>query len=237
MIERKCVLGMLAARGGSKGVPGKNLRQLLGKPLIGWAASALSMSTEVQRKICSTDDAHIADVAQKYGLEVPWLRPAELARDDTLVVDVIAHALRTLFLETGVAYTHVALVQATSPTVTSEDIDSAIRLAFDKNADTVITGFPAGQRHPSAMFTLDSDGNVHWLLDQCQRMARRQDLPSIFIRTGLVYVMRSELVLENRSIYGDHIVSLTVPETRAITIDEESDFKMAEFLMSEAMRQ
>jgi CMP-N,N'-diacetyllegionaminic acid synthase len=222
----------LPARGGSKGIPGKNIKPLLGKPLISWAATALSEATEVDRKICSTDDSHIAEVAEFYGLEVPWLRPPELALDNTLVVDVIAHALHALLTDPGGPYTHVALIQATSPTVTSQDIDAAIRLALEKDADTVITGFHAGQRHPATMYTMAEDGSVRWLLDQSQRMARRQDLSPVFVRTGLVYVMKAEVVLEQRSIYGDRIVSLIVPEERAITIDEESDFRLAEFLLS-----
>lgn len=226
------VLGLLPARGGSKGIPGKNIKPLLGKPLIAWAAAALANAVEVEQKICSTDDSRIADVAVTYGLEVPWLRPAELARDDTLVVDVIAHALNAMLADSGIAYSHVALIQATSPTVTAQDIDSAICLALEKDADTVITGFHAGQRHPATMYTVAEDGSVHWLLEQRQRMARRQDLPPIFVRTGLVYVMKADVVLNRRSIYGDRVVSLVVPEERAITIDEESDFRLAEFMLS-----
>jgi CMP-N,N'-diacetyllegionaminic acid synthase len=225
------VLGLLPARGGSKGIPGKNIKPLLGKPLIAWAAAALANAVEVEQKICSTDDSRIADVAVTYGLEVPWLRPAELARDDTLVVDVIAHALNAMLADSGVAYSHVALIQATSPTVTARDIDSAIRLALEKDADTVITGFHAGQRHPATMYTVMEDGSVHWLLEQRHRMARRQDLPPIFVRTGLVYVMKADVILKQHSIYGDRIMSLIIPEERAITIDEESDFRLAEFLL------
>jgi CMP-N,N'-diacetyllegionaminic acid synthase len=231
-MARPLVLGILPARGGSKGIPGKNLRPLLGMPLIAWSATALAQAVEVEARICSTDDRRIAEVAETYGLEVPWLRPPELALDDTLVVDVIEHALRSMLAETGISYTHVALIQATSPTVTATDIDAAIRLALETDADTVITGFHAGQRHPATMYTMAEDGSVHWLLDQHQRMARRQDLPPIFVRTGLVYVMKADVVLNRHSIYGDRIMSLIVPEERAITIDEESDFKLAEFLLS-----
>ncbi len=226
------ILGLLPARGGSKGIPGKNLKPLLGKPLIAWAATALANAAEVERKICSTDDSRIAKAAESYGLEVPWFRPPELALDDTLVVDVIEHALHAVRAESGVSYTHVALIQATSPTIIAQDIDTAIRLALEKDADTVITGFHAGQRHPATMYTMAEDGSVQWLLEQGQRMARRQDLPPVFVRTGLVYVMKAEVVLDRHSIYGDRVVSLIVPEERAITIDEESDFRLAEFLLS-----
>lgn len=231
-MKKTRVLGLLAARSGSKGIPGKNLRLLHGKPLLAWAASALAQAVEVETKICSTDDEHIAQVAREHGLEVPWLRPLELALDDTLVVDVIEHALRSMMSEQERAYSHIALVQATSPTVTPADIDGAIRLAVKSDADTVITGFHAGQRHPTTMYSIKEDGTVEWLLDQQQRMARRQDLQNIFVRTGLVYVIKANVILKQHSIYGDRITSLIVPESRAITIDEEADFKLAEFLLA-----
>jgi len=223
------VLGLLPARGGSKGIPGKNLRSLAGRPLIAWAAEALAMSELPIRMICSTDDEKIAEAASKSGLEVPWLRPGYLSEDTSLVVDVIEHVLRTVESEGDGGYTHVALVQATSPTVLSEDIDAAIRLAIEGNADTVITGFPAGQRHPSTMYSLKSESEVSWLLDEKQRMSRRQDLPDIYVRTGLVYVIRTDLIIEKKTIYGDRVLALTIPEERSLTIDEEQDFRLAEF--------
>lgn len=227
------ILGLLPARGGSKSIPRKNLRSLLGKPLIAWSAQALCEAKLPARKICSTDSEEIASVAVSCGLDVPWIRPANLGEDNTLVVDVIAHALEKLECEANEIYTHVALVQATSPAVTGKDIDDAIQMALDAEADTVITGFFAGQRHPATMYTLDGDGEVHWLLTAEQRMMRRQDMPPVFIRTGLVYVMKSELVRQERTIYGKRILALTVPEERSVTIDEELDFRLAEFLMKE----
>jgi CMP-N-acetylneuraminic acid synthetase len=112
------------------------------------------------------------------------------------------------------------------------DIDTAIRLAVKADADTVITGFHAGQRHPTAMYSIAGDGSVDWLLNASQRMARRQDLQQVYIRTGLVYVVKSNVILNKRTIYGEHIKSIIVPEERAVTIDEEADFKLAEFQLN-----
>jgi CMP-N-acetylneuraminic acid synthetase len=225
------VLGILPARGGSKGVPGKNVRPLLGRPLIAWAASALAGSSQVTRAICSTDDPAIARAAENAGLEIPWMRPPEIAGDTTLVVDVLLHALERLEAEGDGGYDYVALAQATSPTVLSSDIDAAIDLARDHDADTVITGFDAGQRHPSTMFSLAPDGRVDWLTGAEERMARRQDLPPVFIRTGLVYVVRTGILVGKRSIYGERVFCLPVPEARALAIDTEHDFTLAEFIL------
>ncbi|NNU38792.1 acylneuraminate cytidylyltransferase family protein [Rhizobium sophorae] len=229
-VEKK-VLGLLPARGGSRGIPGKNVRPLNGRPLIGWAGEALSASSSVRRAICSTDDDEIARAAAASGLEVPWIRPAEISQDTSLVVDVILHALDALAREGDSDYDYVALVQATSPTVTAGDIDAAVAMAIAKQADTVVTGFHAGQRHPATMFSLSADDEVTWLLDAEQRMSRRQDLPDYFIRTGLVYVISTETLIQRRSIYGERIFCLVVSEERALTIDEERDFQMAEFLL------
>ena len=127
------VLGILPARGGSKGIPGKNLRNLLGKPLIGWSAEALVGVDRIEKKICCTDDQAIADAARNFGLEVPWIRPSSLAQDDTLVIDVISHAIDRLASDGKPPYTHVVLVQATSPTVTRVDIENAHQLGSHIN--------------------------------------------------------------------------------------------------------
>jgi CMP-N-acetylneuraminic acid synthetase len=222
------VLGILPARGGSKGIPGKNLRNLLGKPLIGWSAEALVGVDRIEKKICCTDDQAIADAARNFGLEIPWIRPESLAKDDTLVIDVISHAIDRLASDGKTPYTHVVLVQATSPTVTRVDIENALNLALETNADTVITGFDAGEKHPARMFHIDEDDSVSWFSQEPQRMIRRQDLKPLFIRTGLVYVMKTETIENFGSIYGPNIKSIVVPEQKAVNIDVEDDFSLAE---------
>lgn len=222
------VLGILPARGGSKGIPGKNLRNLLGKPLIGWSAEALFSVECIDKKICCTDDESIAEVARQFGLEVPWIRPSSLAQDDTLVIDVISHAIDRLGSDDKTPYTHVVLVQATSPTVTRVDIENALNLALETNADTVITGFDAGEKHPARMFHIDEEDSVSWFSQEPQRMIRRQDLKPLFIRTGLVYVMKTETIENFGSIYGSNIKSIIVPEQKAVNIDVEDDFSLAE---------
>ena len=212
------VLGILPARGGSKGIPGKNLRNLLGKPLIGWSAEALFSVECIDKKICCTDDESIAEVARQFGLEVPWIRPSSLAQDDTLVIDVISHAIDRLASDGKTPYTHVVLVQATSPTVTRVDIENALNLALETNADTVITGFDAGEKHPARMFHIDEEDSVSWFSQEPQRMIRRQDLKPLFIRTGLVYVMKTETIEKFGSIYGPNIKSIIVPSRRLLIL-------------------
>jgi CMP-N,N'-diacetyllegionaminic acid synthase len=155
------------------------------------------------------------------------MRPKSLAQDDTLVIDVISHVLERYTSDHNKNFTHVALVQATSPTVTPEDISSAIDLALKTNADTVITGFNAGEKHPARMFNLNEENSVFWYSEESQRMVRRQELEPIYIRTGLVYVMKTETIKKYKSIYGPNTKAIIVPEEKAINIDVESDFVLA----------
>ena len=231
MLDKSRVLGLLPARAGSKGIPGKNVRNLLGKPLVSWAAAALRGAALVSRSICSTNDEKVIEAVLKEGIEVPWIRPEVLSSDKALVVDVILHALEKLEKEEGSSYDYVALVQATSPTVTSADIDCAIEIAKKNDADTVITGFNAGQRHPSTMFRVKENGSVDWYIAKEEKMLRRQDLSEVFIRTGLVYVVKVSSLRLSGSIYGNNIFPLIIPEYRSITIDEEFDFCLAELIM------
>ena len=222
------VLGLLPARGGSKGIKGKNLRPLLGKPLLSWAARSLVNANGIAQKICCTDDINIAEQARYCGLEVPWLRSSFLAKDETLVVEVVLHALQRLSEIKREKYTHVVLVQATSPTVTSEDIETALSIAVNNNADTVISGYDVGEKHPARMFKIDKSNSVEWIWGVDGVMVRRQALSPIYIRTGLVYVFKAEIVLSRRSLYGDKVMAYIVPEDRAVNIDTEKDFDIAE---------
>lgn len=226
------VLGIVPARAGSKGVPHKNTRILRGKPLIHWAATALMNANIPDLRICSTDCPKIADCVTETGIEVPWLRPAELATDSSSTIDVLEHALRW-YQEQDVAFTHIVLVQPTSPTVLADDIDAAIRIAIKENADTVISGYQTFHAHPSLMYSLDNDQQVAWLLPEHERKSRRQELSSVFIRTGLVYVARADLILNQHSIYGESIFSLEIPEHRSICIDTEDDLLLAEIMLEE----
>ena len=125
-------------------------------------------------------------------------------------------------------YTHVVLVQATSPTVNRKDIENALNLALETNADTVITGFDAGEKHPARMFHIEDDGSVSWFSQEPQRMVRRQDLKPVFIRTGLVYVMKTETIESMVVSMNSNTKAIVVPEQKAVNIDIEDDFSLAE---------
>ncbi|MEX2526773.1 MAG: acylneuraminate cytidylyltransferase family protein [Gemmatimonadota bacterium] len=227
-------LVVIPARAGSKGVPRKNLKLLGGRPLLHWAGTAALTATLPDRVVCSSDSEEICEVARAIGVDTPFLRPPELAQDDTLVVDVLAHAL-DWFRQRGELFHRVALLQPTSPFVLPGDVDDAIALARSTDADTVISGYPAGQRHPSTMFHIQPDRSVKWVMSDDQRMRRRQELEPVWIRSGLVYVFRAEMISSERKLYGDTVVAMEVPETRAVNLDREADFLLAEFLLARGL--
>ena len=223
------ILGLLPARGGSKGIKGKNLRQLGGRPLLAWAGEALLNAKTLNRRICSTDSNLIAKCAEEVGLEVPFIRPEKLAKDRSEIVDVILHVLG-YFSSLDIEFSHVVLVQATSPTVTSKDIDKAVEIAMREDADTVFTGYRASSSHPSLMYSTDMNGEVSWLLKEGAYEKRLQEFQEIFIRTGLVYVIKTDVIINSKSIYGSKLRSLEISENRALTIDEQPDLDWASFL-------
>jgi CMP-N,N'-diacetyllegionaminic acid synthase len=225
------VLGLIPARGGSKGVPGKNLRSLGGKPLLAWTAEAALAARSLDRVILSTDDSAIAMLGRSLHLDVPFLRPAELAKDETPTLDVVVHALRWLE-RAGDPYDAVALLQPTSPFRSPELIDRAVALLQEREATSVVTMRPVPHRyHPHWVFLRQEDGGVRLTTGERDPIPRRQMLPEALARDGRLYVTRSWVVLEQRSLYGDRCFPLCVPDEEDVNLDTLEDFAHAERLL------
>ena len=227
------VLGLMPARGGSKGIPGKNVAELCGRPLLGWAAEEAGKAGLLDRLVISSDDPEIIAAATAWGLEAPFVRPAELASDTALVVDAIAHALNWFREHEGVEYEHVCLLQPTNPLVLAEDYDRSVDMARRTGADTVITVARCGQQHPAVMFELDQDGRAEFFARRLgwDRMPRRQDLPPLHVRTGLAYVFRSAPLLASRHLYSGSVYAVEVDADRALDINEPLDLEIARVLL------
>lgn len=231
-LRRKGVLGLIPARAGSKGLPGKNLRPLLGKPLVGWAAEAGTGSKRIDDVVISSDDRAIIEVACRHGARAPFVRPAELSGDRDLVINVMLHALQWLEQNEQLAFEYVCLLQPTSPVTFPSDCDRAVELAFANDADTVISVY-AAEHNPHFHFTLDGQGAASWLFGRPpSAMARRQDMPAVYARTGNVYLFRSRMLREERTLYGERLFAIEIPRDRGVTIDTEYDFAVAELQMN-----
>jgi N-acylneuraminate cytidylyltransferase len=226
------IVGAVFARGGSKGVPRKNLRMLAGKPLIGHAIKAARACRSIERTIVSTDDPEIAAVARSYGAEAPFIRPAELAQDDSPEWAAWQHAIRTLerLWDTEIAI--LVSVPATAPLRAVEDIEACVSALRESDADAVITVTPAERNPYFNMVTLDGDHLARLAVVSDRRFYRRQDAPVVYDMTTVAYAARKDFVMRANSLFDGKIKAVIVPKERALDIDTELDLAFAEFLLA-----
>jgi len=225
------VLGLIPARGGSKGVPRKNLRLVAGKPLLAYTAAAALAARRLSRVVLSTEDEEIAELGRRCGLEVPFLRPVELAQDTSPMLPVVQHAMRMLEASHD-RFDAVCLLQPTNPLRRAVDIDGAIDLLEHSGADSVISFVEVGDRHPARMKYLAADGRViNPPFAEEVEGQRRQDLSKLYLREGSIYLTRSTVVMERNSMQGDYCQALIISEERACNIDTLFDLFVAEQLL------
>jgi len=230
------IVAFIPARGGSKGVPRKNIKDLGGQPLIAYAIATSLESKLINRVVVSTEDEEIAEIARKLGAEVPFLRPKELAEDDSPEMLTWQHAVR--FLQShddGVPMEVFVCVPPVAPLRALEDVDSCIQLLLDSDADIVITVRPASRNPYFNMVTLTQDGFVELAIPSTENVFRRQDAPAVYDLTSVAYATRPEFILRANSLFEGNVRALLVPEQRAIDIDTELDFKIAEFLLGHVL--
>ncbi len=227
------VFGFIFARGGSKGVPGKNIRVVSGKPLIGWAIEAALKSEWIEKVYVSTDDETIASVALQYGAIVPFKRPARLAADDSPEWLSWQHAVKEIQIrESG--FDIFVSIPTTSPLRRTEDIDRCIKaLIDDKKADAVITITPA-RRHPAFnMVVVDNNKRAGIAMPREKKVYRRQEAKDMYDITTVAYAARPQFVLMAASLFEGNVTTVMVPEERALDIDTPFDLKIAELLLNE----
>lgn len=226
------VLGLIPARGGSKGIPGKALAPLAGRPLIGWTLDAARAATALARTIVTTDDAAIAALCRELGADVPWLRPAVLAGDATAMMPVVLHALDQC-AASGEEYEAVCLLQPTAPFRTASDINGAIALLERSGADAVISFVAVEDAHPARMRVVDADGRVgESPYPEGMEGQRRQDLPPLFLRNGAIYLTRTSVLRGQSSFQGTDCRAWVMPRERSVNIDEPMDLRIAEAVAS-----
>lgn len=228
MIQGQKVLGLVVARGGSKGVPRKNLRLLGGRPLIAWTIEAAKASSCLDALVISTDDPEIAETARQNGCEVPFLRPAELAGDTVGAMPVVMHAIRTLE-EAGRHFDWIVLLQPTSPFRSASDIDAAVKLCFDGEAPACVSLVEA-DKSPWWMVSLNDAGRMETLMESTA--VRRQDLPVAYAYNGAVYVARISWLAQSGSFIAPETLGYVMPRDRSLDIDGEWDFQLAEAVYS-----
>lgn len=226
MFNQKKILAVIPARGGSKGVPGKNIKCAGGKPLIAWIIEAARTSNYIDKLILSSDDNEIIKVAKSFGCEAPFVRPAELARDESSSSDAILHALNEIE-----GYDYVMLLQPTSPLTAGEDIDGCISLCITSNSKSVVS-VTEPDKSPYWMFKLGPKNKLEPILGGKYLKKRRQDLPLVYMPNGAIYMAEVEWFMINQSFYSEATSGYVMQRERSLDIDSALDFELFERVMN-----
>lgn len=230
------ILGVITARGGSKGIPGKNIKPLGGKPLIAYTIEAAKKSKLITHLIVSTDDPEIARVCRQYGAEVPFMRPAELATDAVKHLGVMQHAVLEMEKKLGITFYAAVVLQPTAPFRTVEDLDGTIAKLIDTGASSAVSIVEMEKSaHPIKAKKLEGDRVLPYCIPE-EEGIRRQDIPPAYRRSGAAYVSRRDLLINDNRFYGDFIVGHVVPQERSIDIDTPRDWLIAEYMLADLKR-
>lgn len=227
MYKKNRILAIIPARSGSKGLPGKNTLNFCEKPLIAWSIEQAKASKYLDKILVSTDGKKIADIAVKYGADVPFLRPKQLATSTSSIIDVLIHALN--FLGKNNSYDAVLLLQPTSPLRKSEDVNKAIELFFKKNADSVVS-VCLNEHHPYWSTTLSNTQKIKKFLGKGNVHKNRQSLEPFFRLNGVIYLAKIDFLKKKRSFFGNNTYAYIMPAERSQDIDTKLDFEIAQFL-------
>lgn len=217
-------LCIIPARGGSKGVRRKNIRQVAGKPLIAYTIEAVRKSQKATKFVTSTEDREIAAAAESYGSPVLF-RPEELAADDTPMIHVVKHIVETM----DESFDFVMVLQPTAPLRNSADIDASIDLLANGKADSVVSVSLAIDSHPARMYRLENDVLVPYDTEPVSRL--RQQLPPVYHRNGAIYVCRKNLILEQNTLIGSSCYPYVMPRERSLNIDDEFDLFLVDCVL------
>jgi len=225
------VLGLIPARGGSKGIPDKNRKELGGKPLLQYTVEAALDSKLLDRVIFSSEDKSLIDLARSLRVEVPFVRPTHLSEDTSGSIEVVQHAINAL-AQNGDNYDAVCLLQVTTPFRTAADIDTAIEKFIAEGNDSLISVQKVPHEYnPHWVFTISEKGNLQIVTGESEIIKRRQELPDAFIRDGAIYITLSSVLLKENSFFGNSISHLELDLNKHVNIDTESDWLRAEKIL------
>ena len=222
------VLAIIPARGGSKGVPGKNIKLLSGKPLIEYTTEVVLQSKLLTKVVVSSNDDKIIEVAKNTGVEVPFKRPSNLSEDETPTLPVIKHAL-AYYKNIGEEFDAICLLQVTSPFRTVDFLDNALQKFINEGADSLISVQKVPHEYnPHWTFELNEEGNLKIATGEDIIISRRQDLPTTYHRDGSIYITKTSVILEKNSLYGNTIAYIESKEKNFVNIDTLRDWGKAE---------
>lgn len=230
MYKDKEIIGIITARGGSKNIPRKNIKDLCGKPLIAYTIEAAKESKLLTRFVVSTEDAEIATVSKKMGADAPFIRPIELAQDNSSSIDVVIHAVKWLKDNLAEEYDYAMILQPTSPLRTADDIDVCIKKIIDTDADSVMSVVELTDMSTKKLKKIENDLILPLVDDEGVKSSRRQDIPRIYKRNCAIYLTKVALLMRG-DLFGKISRPYIMPMERSVDINEPFDFALAEFLL------
>lgn len=228
MINGKKVVAIIPARGGSKGLPRKNILAVKGKPLLAWTITEGLKSQYIDKLILSSEDPEIQKIARRWGCEVPFTRPKELATDKARAADVVIHAMEEL----NEVYDYIVLLQPTSPLRSYQDIDNCIARCQKSDSPSCVT-VSNPEKSPFWMYFVNSSGHMKPVIESNDRSARRQELPTVYALNGAVYVAKWKSFKKSKSFVTEETIAHIMPKERAIDIDTEFDLTFFKFLTTQ----
>lgn len=226
MINGKSVLAIIPARGGAKGLPGKNILEVGGKPLIAWTIEEAKRSKYIDRLILSSEDKEIIKVAKAWNCEVPFARPLKLAQDNTPGIEPVLHAIQAMHEK----YDYVVLLQPTSPLRKAEDIDGCIELCIKEDAPACVS-VTEPEISPYWMYALNKKGRIKPLIETDAPATRRQDLPKVYALNGAVYVAKTVWIKRKKTYITSDTIVYFMPRERSLDVDTELDMKLLKFFL------
>ena len=232
MIGNHKVVCIIPARGGSKGVPRKNIKMLAGRPLIAYTIEQALQSRYIDRTIVSTEDGEIADISKQYGAEVPFMRPDDLAGDQVATVDVLLHAISWLEKENHYDFDLLVLLHTTTPLRAVGDIDASIEMLVTAKADNIFSVTEAHRNPYFNMVEVDAEGKVQ--LAKKGSFPSRQSAPPVYDMNSSIYVWWKDILKREGKIFLENSRVYVMPKARSIDIDDDIDFKIAEILMNKS---
>lgn len=221
-------MGIIPARGGSKGIKNKNLYVLNGNPLIYYSIEAAKKSKLITDFVVSTDSLEIKKVSEAYGAEVPFIRPDHLSSDTALAVPTIQHAVLLVESMKDITYDYIIMLQPTAPLRTHEDIDNSLSKLIEEGGDGIISVVDVANYHPIKMKTI-KDGVLLDFINSGLENPPRQSLPPVYIVNGAIYATKRDVFINKHTFKGDHCIPFIMPQNRSTNIDDPQDFLVAEF--------
>lgn len=232
MIDGKSIIAIIPARGGSKGLPGKNIKELCGKPLIAWSIEAGLASQYIDEVMVTTDSEEIAVIARNFGATVPFLRPADLSSDTATSFDVIKHSIEFYRGKLNKKFDLIVLLEPTSPLRDKDDIDRSIELLMSKkNAISIVGISKTESQNPAFLVKKDEENFLIGYENKFIKTLRRQDIKDVFFFDGSIYASKINELLEKKTFYHEYTIGYEFPKWKSFEIDDIDDFVIVEALL------